>query len=58
MIRRKICRRCKTGRKTLDIDASYPICPHITSYNKGRCKKYEKDESLSLVARLRGKLRG
>lgn len=52
----KICKVCKTGRKTLDIDASYPVCPYITSYNKGKCSKFEKDKSLTLVAKLRDKL--
>lgn len=53
MLGRKICRTCKTGRASYELDSHSPVCPYMSSCSGRKCAFYAKDESMTFIHRLK-----
>lgn len=42
MFRRKLCPRCKTGKRTYQLDNRSPECPYLACHNGKKCAMYKK----------------
>lgn len=54
MCKRELCRHCKTGRRTYEIDGKSDECPYIYCHNGRKCGMYKKMNKPKKESVLRG----